>query len=155
MRNQIKYILLIMFFYQYGNAQVGIGTETPKSMLDVNGNVSFRVMTLNGSNSGGSGTPVAIDEGYYISVNPIFNDDQFRLPNAVEFPGRMYIIRNINFSVTAKIITLGGLLYNKKGSTGLGEIYMYGSGSALPENGGANNRTITVISDGLNWTYFD
>ena len=139
----MKNILLICCFCLFSAAifaQVGVGTTTPKSTLDINGNLSVKHITLTGN-----GTATDIDGGVYLSINPQATDQEFRLPNPVTFPGRVYIIRNINNSNTAKLTTIAGALFPKGSTTGSSEIYMY-------EN---NLRTITVISDGVNWTYMD
>ncbi|WP_452232391.1 hypothetical protein [Lacinutrix sp. MEBiC02595] len=139
----MKNILLICYFCLFSTAifaQVGVGTTTPKSTLDINGNLSVKHITLTGN-----GTATDIDGGVYLSINPQATDQEFRLPNPVTFPGRVYIIRNINNSNTAKLTTIAGSLFPKGSTTGSSEIYMY-------EN---NLRTITVISDGVNWTYMD
>lgn len=133
--------LYFLFFTVIIKAQVGIGTILPKSTLDINGNVSVKTVTLIGS-----GSISLITDGFYISVNPQAADQEFKLPSPIDFPGRIYIVRNINNSNTAKLSTSSGLLFHKNTTTGgATQIYMY-------EN---NRRTIWVISDGLNWTYFD
>lgn len=119
---------------------VGINTTNPLSTLDVNGTLSLKTVVLIGTSS-----PVTIDDGIYVSINPQGTNQEFQLPNATTYPGRIYLIRNISNSNTAKLITSGGLLFPKNSTTGSTEIYMY-------EN---NFRTIIVISDGLNWTYID
>lgn len=121
-------------------AQVGIGTTNPLSTLDVNGNLSVKHMVLTGS-----ATPTIIGDGVYLSINPIVQDQEFVLPDPTVFPGRVYIIRNINNSVTAKLTTAAGLLFSKDSTIGSSEVYMY-------EN---HSRTMLVISDGVNWTYID
>lgn len=139
----MKNILVICcFIFLSSNcfAQVGVGTTTPKSTLDISGNLSVKHISLTGST-----TVTDIDDGVYLSINPQATDQEFRLPNPVAFPGRVYIIRNINNSNTAKLTTISGALFPKGSTTGSSEIYMY-------EN---NLRTITVISDGVNWTYMD
>ncbi len=124
----------------FGLAQVGINTTTPLSTLDINGNVSLKTVTLTGS-----GSATLINDGVYISIAPQATDQEFRLPNAVTYPGRIYIIRNIQNTVTAKLTSAGGLLFPKGSTTGSTEIYMW-------EN---NRRSVIVVSDGSNWTYFD
>ena len=123
-----------------GWAQVGINTSSPLSTLDINGNLSVKTVTLTGS---GSATPIS--DGVYISIVPQATDQEFRLPSAVAFPGRIYIVRNIQNTVTAKLTSSGGLLFPKGSTTGSNEIYMHEG----------NKRSIIVISDGSNWTYFD
>lgn len=124
----------------FGFAQVGINTVNPLSTLDINGNLSVKTVTLTGS-----GSATLIGDGVYISISPQATDQEFRLPNAVTYPGRVYIIRNIQNAVTAKLTSANGLLFPKGSTTGSTEIYMYEG----------NKRSVIVISDGSNWTYFD
>jgi hypothetical protein len=124
----------------FGFSQVGINTTNPLSTLDINGNLSIKTITLVGS-----GTATDINDGVYISVNPQASDQEFRLPSAVTYPGRVYIIRNINNTTTAKLTTVAGLLFPKGSTTGSTQVFMYEG----------NRRSVIVISDGSNWTYFD
>lgn len=140
---RLKLILILIpvfFAVNFGWGQVGINTITPLSTLDINGNLSVKTVTLTGS-----GSATSISDGVYISIVPQATDQEFRLPSAVDFPGRIYIVRNIQNTVTAKLTSSGGLLFPKGSTTGSTEIYMY-EGS---------KRSIIVISDGSNWTYFD
>lgn len=138
----LKTLLLIgccSFFIEV-QSQVGINTITPLSTLDVNGNLSVKVVNLTGS-----AAPTDISDGIYISLIPLVTDQVFRLPDPVLYPGRMYVVRNIQNFITAALTTSNGLLFFKGTTTGTGTIYMY-------EN---NNRTLIVISDGNNWTVFN
>ncbi|WP_439151353.1 hypothetical protein [Winogradskyella sp.] len=82
-------LLLLSTFSVVLNAQidgVGVNTTDPKSTLDINGNLSIKHIKL---------TPVdaslqEIDDGVYISIEPFSSGQQFRLPDAIEFPGRLY-----------------------------------------------------------------
>ena len=147
MINLKQILLLIVFgcFFQSGFSQVGINTTTPLSTLDINGNLSVKVINLTGNGSGTSGSSVLISDGIYISINPAATDDKFQLPNPVSFPGRTYIIRNINNTITAQLTTATGLLFPKNSTVGSASIYMYEG----------NLRTVTVFSDGANWTYIN
>jgi hypothetical protein len=141
--NKLKLILILIAVVctaNFGFAQVGINTTNPLSMLDVNGNMSVKVLTLTGS-----GSATLISDGVYISINPQATNQEFQLPNPVTYPGRMYIIRNINNTNTAKLTTASGLLFPKNSTTGSTEIYMYEG----------YLRTVTVFSDGSNWTYIN
>jgi hypothetical protein len=120
-------------------SQVGINTITPLSTLDINGNLSVKVITLTGS-----GSITNISDGVYISINPQATDQEFKLPSAVTYPGRMYFIRNINNTYTAKLTSAGGILFPKESTTGSNQIYMYEG----------NLRSVIVVSDGSNWTYY-
>ena len=124
---------------------MGINTTNPLSTLDINGNLSVKTVTLNGTNSGGGGSATLIDDGVYISVRPLATDDKFQLPNPTLFPGRVYIIRNIQNAVTAQLTTTTNLLFPKNSTVGSAQIYMYEG----------NLRTVIVISDGVNWTYIN
>ena len=144
----LKQLLLSVFFcccFQSNYAQVGINTNNPQSTLDVNGNLSVKVVNLVGNGSGSGGSAVLIDDGVYISISPTVTDDKFQLPNPTLFPGRTYIIRNIQNSVTAQLTTPTGLLFPKNSTVGSAQIFMYEG----------NLRTVTVISDGINWTYIN
>lgn len=142
MKNFKPILLAFVFgcFFQSGFSQVGINTALPLSTLDINGNLSVKVITLIGS-----GSTTQIDDGVYISINPQATNQEFRLPSAVSFPGRIYIIRNINNGNTAKLTSATGMLFPKNSTAGSTEIYMYEG----------NLRTVTVISDGFNWTYIN
>lgn len=147
MVKKLKYciFLIIVLVVSKINAQVGINTITPLSTLDINGNVSLKVMTLNGTNTGGGGAATLINDGVYISVRPLAADDKFQLPDPTLFPGRIYIIRNIQNSVTAQLTTTSGMLFPKNSTTGSSNLYMHEG----------NLRTVIVISDGFNWTYMN
>jgi hypothetical protein len=142
MKNFKPILLAFVFgyFFQGGFSQVGINTTLPLSTLDINGNLSVKVVVLTGS-----GSTTQIDDGVYISINPQATNQEFRLPSAVSFPGRMYIIRNINNINTAKLTSATGMLFPNNSTVGNTEIYMYEG----------NLRTVTVISDGSNWTYLN
>lgn len=142
---QLLFLIVFGCFFQSGFSQVGINTTTPMSMLDVNGNLSVKVVNLIGNGSGTSGSAILIDDGVYLSINPTATNDKFQLPNPVLYPGRIYFIRNINNSNKAQLTTTTGLLFPKNSTTGSSNIFMFEG----------NLRTITVISDGVNWTYIN
>lgn len=146
-------LLFLLVFSTCIFAQVGVGTTEPKSTLDINGNLSVKVVSLVGNGTGtqtNAGSTVEINDGVYISVNPQVQDDTFELPNPSEVPGRVYFIRNVNptNTITAKIVTDTGQLFSSGSTTnGSNEIYLYESGSDF-------RKSVIVISDGANWTYF-
>ena len=142
---KIAYFLLFFVFIQTGSAQVGINTAMPLSTLDINGNLSVKVVNLVGNGTGSGGSSVLINDGIYISINPAATDDKFDLPNPTLVPGRMYVIRNINNTITAQLNSPTGLLFPKNSTIGSSFIYMYEG----------NLRTVTVFSDGSNWTYIN
>ena len=140
MKKLILFLSLIILTSCFSH--VGIGTNSPKSDLDVNGNISFKVVNLNG---GPSGSATVINDGYYLNLNPTPSNVEFILPDATMFPGRMYILRNISTTETAKIYSFGGSFYAGNSDTP----------TATPLNLTPNNstKTIKIISDGTNWTY--
>ncbi|MGF1555246.1 hypothetical protein [Paucihalobacter sp.] len=127
-----------------GFSQVGINTDTPLSMLDINGNLSVKHLTLpaNGTDTGLQ----LIDDGVYISINPQVQDQEFRLPNAIDVPGRIYIIRNINNALTARLTSAGGLFFKRNFTNdGRTELFMFDN----------SLRTIIAFSDGVSWNTFN
>jgi len=138
--NYIFYFIFICTITQYGFSQVGINTNTPLSTLDINGNLSVKTLTLTGSSSA-----TLISDGVYISINPQATNQEFQLPSPVTYPGRTYVIRNINNTYTAMLTSAAGMLFPKNSTTGSSQIYMYEG----------NLRTVIVISDGYNWTYMN
>ena len=154
--NKLKLMLILIAVCCTANsgfAQVGINTTTPLSTLDINGNLTIKEIGLENVNVPGSGTfnggppgsAAQINDGVYISMTPTTGNDEFILPNAVNVPGRIYILRNISNSIDAKLYTFGGSLYAKD-SNGLTTPPLL-----LPSN--SIKKTIIVISDGINWTY--
>jgi hypothetical protein len=123
------------------------------STLDINGNLTIKEIGIVSANVSGSvtfsggpaGSATQINDGVYVSLTPTAGNDEFILPNAVNVPGRIYILRNISNSVTAKIYTFGGAFYAKDSNTATGAPLNMPSNAAL--------KTIVVISDGANWTY--
>ena len=151
---QISFILVFGFFFQSGLSQVGINTSTPMSILDINGNLTIKEIGIINTNVAGSaafnggpsGSATPINDGVYISLTPTSGNQEFILPNAVNVPGRIYILRNISNSFTAQIYTFGGNFFSKDSST------LTSSPLNMPPN--AILKTVIVVSDGANWTYF-
>lgn len=132
-------------------AQVGINTTAPLSTLDINGNLSVKTIGIPVPLNGGTpfnATP--INDGVYISLTPTVGATEFLLPDPVAVPGRIYILRNISDTVTATLYISAPRKFFSKGSntgsTDYGPIFM-------PPN--AAGKTMIVVSDGANWTYFD
>lgn len=151
--NRLIFILLICCSFQSSLSQVGINTSTPLSTLDINGNLSIKTATVNGGLSGAA-TQIT-DQGVYISLNANGSNNDFAVPNPVTVPGRIYILRNISTTNTAYLLTSGTTSTTGK---------FFAKNSSNPsENGGisvidmpANSglKTIIIVSDGSNWTYF-
>ena len=73
-------------------------------------------------------------------------DEEFQLPSPITYPGRIYYLRNINNTNTAKLTTAAANFFFKGYTTGgVGTIYMYDN----------HYRTLMVVSDGSNWTVFE
>lgn len=142
--NKLKLSLILIAAVWSANscfAQVGINTTDPHSTLDINGNLSVKAITINGS-----GSTTLISDGVYISVNPLSADQEFQLPSPITYPGRIYILRNINNTNTAKLTTVAANFFFKGTTTfGTASLYMYDN----------HYRTIIVISDGSNWTVYE
>ncbi len=150
------FILILCFASPTTKAQVGINTSAPLSMLDINGNLSVKHVSLTGSNS-----ITNINDGVYISVNPTSTDQEFTLPDPASVPGRIYFIRNVSGS-TAKLTMYGGKnFYFSKSWTGSStQIYMYSNDTCNCNpgdhpNNGSGYRSLIIISDGNNWNVFN
>lgn len=128
-------------------SQVGINTTNPLSTLDINGNLSVKVVSLNGGPAFGA---TLINDGVYINLTPTPGNRQFYLNDPATTPGRVYILRNITDSETVELYTAGGKRFfnktTKNGSAVNGPI-------SLPPN--SVRKSIIIVSDGENWTYFD
>ncbi|TXD85565.1 hypothetical protein ESY86_02890 [Subsaximicrobium wynnwilliamsii] len=153
---------LIFISFLIGNAQVdgvGIGTTTPKSTLDINGNLSVKVVELMG---GGANAATPIDDGVYISLTPSSGSPEFILPDATTVPGRVYVLRNISDTQEAVIYTFGG---DSAANSGAGVEFYAGNSRVSSESvvmmpdatgtpgSGERTKTLIFMSDGSNWTY--
>ncbi|MGL2962762.1 hypothetical protein ACSVH2_02945 [Flavobacterium sp. RSB2_4_14] len=147
--NKLKFLLILMavnWTVNFGYAQVGINTTNPLSTLDINGNLSVKVITLTG---GSSASPTPISDGVYLSLDPRNGTtDNYILPLPSSVPGRVYILRNITDFDTAQLSISGGTqrFFPKNSSSGTFTI-------AMPPN--SDNKSLILISDGFNWTYFN
>jgi len=145
--NCLKQLVCILFCALISHevsAQVGINTIAPLSTLDINGNLSVKVVNLNG---GPSGNWTVISDGIYLSLSPSGANVEFALPDPTTVPGRVYYIRNITDFDTAQLYTAGGkLLFPKDSKVGVNPL-------AMPPN--TANKSIIVVSDGSNWTCYN
>jgi hypothetical protein len=105
---------IILFAFQSNFCQVGINTLLPLSTLDINGNLSIKVLSLNGA-PGGSAT--LIMDGVYISLNPTSGNQEFYVEEPSVVPERVNILRNTNDFNSALIYTSGGKKFFPKNST--------------------------------------
>ena len=164
MFNSKSFLLIVAFscYFQFGFSQVGINTSTPLSTLDINGNLNVKEIgivnpNVTGSavfNGGPSGSARLIDDGVYISLSPTSGNVEFILPNAVNVPGRIYVLRNISTSENAVLYSFGGKFFAKDSKDATCPLCpgITTSFLTLPSNGLL--KTLIVISDGENWTYF-
>ena len=149
MKKALKILCLLILVSGFNGvqAQVGINTVMPLSTLDVNGNISVKTIGIPIPFNGGSaGNATQINDGVYISLTPAAGSAEFILPNPVTVPGRIYFLRNISNSIEATIYTFGGQFFAKNSNTATAQPLI------MPAN--ALVKTIIVISDGINWTYF-
>lgn len=145
---KIIFVLVLMCLISKSSfGQVGINTTTPLSTLDINGNLSVKVVSLNGGPSLGA---TLINDGVYVNLIPTPGNLQFYLNDPATTPGRIYILRNITDFETAELYTAGGKRFFNKttnaGSAVNGPIF-------LPPN--SVGKSIIIVSDGVNWTYFN
>ena len=145
-----KIVLIVCMVFGFNlNAQVGINTTVPQSTLDINGNLSVKHLVLTGS-----GSATIIDDGVYLSINPILANQEFRLPDASLFPGRIYILRNITNGLDAAISSVG-----TDPIAGVGVEFFAGDNSTSGtktvtlDGNDTTTKTLIFISDGSNWTY--
>ncbi|REG89790.1 hypothetical protein [Winogradskyella sediminis] len=151
-------IAIFILFINTAFAQVGINTTDPKSTLDINGNLSVKVVEYNGG-PGWAATP--IDDGVYINLVPTASNVEFILPDASLVPGRIYILRNISDAENAVIYTFGAdatsgagvEFYRGDGRNSQGPLGSVIMTADIDNNGGDITKTLIFISDGANWTY--
>ncbi|WP_296380556.1 hypothetical protein [Winogradskyella sp.] len=156
MKNIVIIVCIVLGFNL--NAQVdgvGINTTDPQSTLDINGNLSIKVVSLNG---GPGGSATVVDDGTYINLTPTTGNVEFILPDASLFPGRIYILRNVSDSESAVIYSFGFVA-----GVGNGVEFYAGDSRASSKSitmtpdtaadGGDVTKTLIFISDGSNWTY--
>lgn len=142
---QLLLLLLFCCFAQNGFSQVGINTPNPLSTLDINGNLSVKVVSLPGGNSG---SPTVISDGVYLSLDPRNGlTDYYQFPDPTLVPGRVYFVRNITDFDTAQLTISGGTRFFPKDSK-VGTFTL-----SMPPN--AVNKTVILVSDGFNWTYYN
>lgn len=143
---QIHFLILFCCFFLDGFSQVGINTASPLSTLDINGNLSVKVVILAG---GSSGAPTPISDGVYLSLDPRNGTtDHYVFPVPSTVPGRVYFVRNITDFDTAQLTISGGTqrFFPKNSSAGTFTL-------SMPPN--AVNKTLILVSDGFNWTYYN
>lgn len=111
-------------------AQVGIGTTSPNSMLDVRGSFSANYRTVAGS------TAISATDNSIVFTG--VSAATLTLPTAIGIDGRVYWIKNASTAVTTPVLTI---------NTTAGQTIDYNSSWTLDEP----NEIIRVVSDGANW----
>src|ERR1700689_3211820 len=91
-------ILITCSFALTDSAQVGSGTATPNSVLDVRGAVSAIVRTFTG------GTSLTINDHSVIFIGTVAASAV--LPDATTCPGRIYCIKNFSATFPTPVLTV-------------------------------------------------
>ena len=110
-----------------GGGNVGIGTSSPKSTLDISGSESHKVTAVTTSNN--STTLGSSDYSIIYSGNTSGNS--ITLPSAASYAGRVYLIVNH--------------------STGSITISTYYTASSTTSTSVSDGSTVQLMSDGSNW----
>ena len=122
------FVIGMLVFSLYAQAQVGIGTTSPNSTLDIRGSLSGNIQTF-------SSTYTATGTDY----NLIFTGTSattLTLPTAASITGRMYNIKNASSNTsTLTVGTTSSQTIDGAATQALSNSY----------------QTLTVISDGSNW----
>jgi hypothetical protein len=131
---QIFIISLLSFFGLTNYAQVGIGTPTPNSMLDVRGAISAITRTFT------TATSLTINDYTLIFTGTAATSAT--LPDATTCPGRIYCIKNFSTTTPPPVLTLATVSGQK----------IDGSATWIMDE---PNTTTTLLSDGANWEVFN
>ncbi|MBC7848663.1 MAG: tail fiber domain-containing protein [Chitinophagaceae bacterium] len=130
MKNRLM-LCAILFLAQHSFAQVGIGTTTPNSMLDVRGAMSLSYRSFTSDIQIGNEDNTIVFTGN--------TDAVATLPDASTCPGRMYRIKNASTANVTAVLIVG---------TSLNQ----------PIDGSPNgwkldhlNEAITIVSNGSGW----
>src|SRR5580658_3015491 len=131
---QLFTISLLSFFGLTNYAQVGIGTPTPNSMLDVRGAISAITRTFT------TATSLTIND--YTAIFTGTAATNVTLPDATTCPGRIYCIKNFSTITPTPVLTITTVSGQK----------VDGSANWVMDE---PNTTTTLISDGANWEVFN
>jgi hypothetical protein len=126
--------ILLSFFGLTNYAQVGIGTPTPNSMLDVRGAISAITRTFT------TATSLTINDYTVIFTGTAATSAT--LPDATTCPGRIYCIKNFSTTSPTPVLTI---------TTASGQTIDRSASWIMDEP----NATNTLISDGANWEVFN
>ncbi len=123
-------LLTLTFFAVQVNAQVGIGTVSPNSTLDVRGSFSAMYRSFSG--------PTSLTANDYTVVFNGISAATATLPDATTCPGRTYCLKNFSAGPVPALLTL-----NTVSSQKIDGLLTW----TLDEL----NETISIGSDGANW----
>ncbi len=94
MKNQLTAVLLLLGIY--AQAQIGIGTTSPNSTLDIRGSLSTKYTSFSGATTAGSSDHTLVFTGTSATT--------LTLPDATTCQGRAYWIKNT--SSNASVLTI-------------------------------------------------
>jgi len=120
--------LLISLCAFYTNAQVGVGTTSPNSTLDIRGSMSNNLRSFSTSTSAGTTDYHLIFTGTSAAT--------LTLPDATTITGRAYVIKNV--SSNASVLTIATT--SSQTIDGLSSWLL-----------SQTNKTLMLISNGTNW----
>ncbi|MBL0182164.1 MAG: hypothetical protein IPP96_07675 [Chitinophagaceae bacterium] len=127
---KLIFTILALFFAFISFAQVGIGTTTPNSTLDVRGSVATNYRSFTASTSASATDNLLVFTGSSAAT--------LTLPTAVGCDGRTYMIKNASTTGPTPVVTIA--------TTSAQTIDGAGSWTLT-----SANETITLISNGANW----
>jgi hypothetical protein len=126
--------VLFSFFGLTNYAQVGIGTPTPNSMLDVRGAISAITRTFT------TATSLTIND--YTVIFTGTAAASATLPDATTCPGRIYCLKNFSTTTPTPVLTITPVSGQK----------IDGSAAWVMDEA---NAIATLVSDGANWEVFN
>jgi hypothetical protein len=129
----MRHLLFTVFICSFALtdfAQVGIGTTSPNSMLDLRGSFSPIYRSFTGATSLGSADYTAVFTGTSAAT--------VTLPDATTCPGRIYCIKNFSTTLPTPVLTLSTVSSQK----------VDGTASWLLNQ---PDQSVAIFSDGSNW----
>ncbi len=127
---KITLTLVVLFYILISHAQIGIGTTSPNSTLDVRGSMSTNYRAFTTSTSATATDNILVFTGSSAVT--------LTLPTAVGCDGRTYMIKNASTTGPTPVVTIA--------TTSAQTIDGAGSWTLT-----SANETVTLISNGANW----